>query len=230
LGNLKDYSGPFKQDVKLTDFTPKLLAQAFRDVSILYGLSSTFYVGMDMTGFKASNGDEVQPMSFQLALERNRLFWYQICPHECRVICRRFNIRIGDGTIADLLKFWQLSPTVGTEKHVTCELKDEKHGIITMHQCLAMEQCEETNNLELMHFMCDEMSVAQFQYTAWMFNPKIKCVPLKLPPRKSKDEPACVFEVTMMDKLVDKKGYKAWQELIQLAPITEGMFDKYLGE
>jgi len=230
MGDLKDYSGPFKADLKLLDFSPELLAEALSDLSHIYDVATAPYVAMDVRGFKASTGEEFKPMSPRMMMERTRLYWFQMVPKECKVICRRFKIRTGDGAVADLLKYFQLSPSVGLEKRITCELKDENHGVVTIHECLGLEPHEESNNLDMIEFMCSDMSAKQFQYTAWQINPRIKSVPLKLPPRKSKDEPPCQWEFTMMDKVVDEEGLKAWQELIWMGRGTERAVAKYLGE
>ncbi len=233
MDKLKDYSGPFKPDLKVSDFSQEVLEEALKDVSRLYGIASSVLMAIDMEGYKASNGEELQPMSLPIALGRQELYWYRIVPQEIQAICARFGIRTGDGTVADLFKYWQIAPTVGLEKPITCELKDENHGTITMHKCLGLESLEDTDSWDLQYWMCHELSVKQYQYTAWVFNPKIKSTPTKLVskenPRKSKDEPACVFELTMMDTVVDEEGYKAWQKLLGTTALTEDLLEKYVG-
>jgi hypothetical protein len=44
---------------------------------------------------------------------------------------------------------------------------------------------------------CENLCIPLNQLSADCFNTKIKWVPIKLPPRQSKDEPACIWEIKL---------------------------------
>jgi len=76
---------------------------------------------------------------------------------------------------------------------VEYELVNPDHGFITCKRCTALDAYEaEGTGHEII--MCHEEEPATFAFAALYHHPKMVVRPLKLPPRKSKDEIACKWE------------------------------------
>lgn len=73
-------------------------------------------------------------------------------------------------------------------------MKDRNHGILTTTRCPALEKFEAEGNVVMQKHACEDICVPGMQLTGECINPRMKCQSLKLPPRESKDEVACVWE------------------------------------
>jgi hypothetical protein len=73
------------------------------------------------------------------------------------------------------------------------ELLSPYHGIFTVTRCKFLEEMEKTGQ-SFERLICGESEPKSFQNLAKEINPHMVARPLKLPPRKSKDEIACQFE------------------------------------
>jgi hypothetical protein len=73
-------------------------------------------------------------------------------------------------------------------------MKGENHGILTIKRCLSLEYFERHKDIALQKHACEVLDGEGFQWAAHLFNPSMKAVPLKLPPRKHTGEIACQWE------------------------------------
>jgi hypothetical protein len=96
-------------------------------------------------------------------------------------------------TVLDSLKAMQLPPdnTKGDLFPVEYDIKNENHVIVTVKKCPGLENWERQRP-ERIIAMCQK--TAPILDPKYAINPKVKGTPLKLPPRNSPDEPACVWE------------------------------------
>ena len=76
------------------------------------------------------------------------------------------------------------------------ELKNPNYGTWTCYRCSGLLYWER-HRPERIQYMCHVYEPIIEQLYATLVNPKIKCTPLKLPPRKSPDENPCVWEFSL---------------------------------
>ena len=191
MAELQDYSGEFNPDLSLPDFSKEAL------IRLLVG-ASKLYLGIDgvWTGLmRKKYGD-------QAAFDYDKEVWFsQALALDIRRTVEALNIRGND--VATLFKYFQFGPGFSViyvgpppkfEPRVKFELKNKDHGIMTVTRCNSLEYFERHRDSQLQKLACEEIDLPAFQWLAEQFNPNIKATPLKLPPRKSKDEIACQWE------------------------------------
>ena len=135
MGELNDYSGDFKPDLKLQDFSKDALVR-------LYGAASRLYSAIDARWYslmKEKFGDET-------AKELHWEMWRQHTTVD--VGFTRKPMKFGNG-VADVLKFLQINPGAGGFVYLETEweLKNENHGIMTVKRCAGMENFERYNDV-----------------------------------------------------------------------------------
>jgi hypothetical protein len=183
MGELKDYSGPFKPDLKLTDFSKDLLARAWVETGNLYLMTD----GMWGSVVGEKYGDQV---SAELDIE----MWHRLMPLDIQRWKKLLNL--GGDDVENVFKFLQPHPLL-TIYEYQLDLKNSDHGILTISRCPTLEYFERHQRTAIMEACCCDpkgLEWQMFQTIAHSFGPKIKVTPLKLPPRKSKDEIACQWD------------------------------------
>jgi len=181
MGKLKDYSGPLRRNLKLSDFSNEALAA-------LAIAAAKLYIGVDGLWYsliKESFGE-------QMACDLDRELWHRAEPFEVNRTREALNI-MGDD-VASFLKFCQCDPGSGLFMDMDVEMIDKEHGIMTIKRCPSLEYFEKHGDAVLQKHAL-ELDVWGFPKAASRFNPKMKVTPLKLPPRKSKKDIACQWEV-----------------------------------
>ena len=184
MKELQDYSGEFIPDLKLEDFSKDALIR-------LYQAACKDYLGIDgiwLGLLRQKYGDQV-------AFGHDVEVWEPGTKGEVRRTREALNIW-GDDVTA-VMKYIQTSASLGGLFHIKCELIDKNHGRYTITRCHALDYFERTGDEKLMKQACEGLCIPYNQRSADWFNPKIKWTAVKLPPRKSKDEPACVWEISL---------------------------------
>jgi hypothetical protein len=182
MPELDDYSGPFNPDMKLTDFSKEALARLLLAASKMY-LGAD---GMWTTVIRKKFGEDV-------ALECSKEVWATNWKQEVRRPTEAMNIHGDD--IATMFKFFQVDPGFAVMFDMDFELSDDgKRGKLTVTRCRTLEYCERHNDTWLQNLACNELDGPLIPETARLFNPKMACRALKLPPRKSPDEIPCQWE------------------------------------
>jgi len=184
MKELQDYSGEFIRDLKLEDFSKTALIR-------LYEAACKDYLGIDgiwLTLMRQKFGDDI-------AFSYSKEVWEPGTKGEaCRT---REALNIWGDDVEAVMKYIQTSASLGGLFRIDCEMKDKNHGIYTIHRCNALEYFEKQRDEALLKQACYGLCIPYNQRSADWFNPKIKWTAVKLPPRKSKDEPACVWEITL---------------------------------
>jgi hypothetical protein len=111
-------------------------------------------------------------------------------------------------TIEDGVKIGILPPDGTLQSTVwdgTLEWEDDEHARAVVHHCVMLETFEAMDNLEPLKILCNIQEPVCSE--AYFINPRMKMLPIKLPPRKSKDEPCCIWEFKMMDEEVKRPGW-----------------------
>ena len=184
MAELQDYSGEFKPDLKMQDFSKDRLVELWR-------AASRFFVAIDglwWTFIKEKFGEET-------ANEWDSEIWMREMPLEFNWVRQSGNITGDD--VASILKFFQIDPGVNGVMELECELKNKNHGILTVKSCRPLGYYERHPDSRLQRgetpFVCG-LDVATVPIVAHMADPRIKVNFPKLPPRKSKDEICCQWE------------------------------------
>ena len=133
----------------------------------------------------------------QTAAEWSSEIWLKRGAAEIDVarVLQALNISEGKD-VATLLKMFQCDPGTAGCIDIECELKNENLGILTCKRCRPLETFErhgEADAFKQKH-ACEVTCVQGMQKTGECVNPRMKSRPLKLPPRKNKDEIACQWE------------------------------------
>ena len=185
MKELEDYSGKLNPDLDMHEFSKDALVRLWKS-------SGKLYVGLDGLWYnllRERYGEET-------ARELSRLNWQRAAHLEVRRHREALNIWGED--VESCLKFLQVDIGAGgIWPESRCEMKDANHGIITIKRCQSLEYFERHGETVLQKHACEVLDLEGFEQAAHFFNPRIKVVPLKLPPRKSKDEIACQWEFTI---------------------------------
>ena len=183
MAELEDYSGQFRPDAELQDFSKDAILRLWRSSSLTYMMLGGLW--FDVVKDKVGKDK---------ALEWEREVWLKRggCENDIRVSMDALNITGDD--VATLLKAFQFAPGEAGWIDIECELKDNNHGTLTATRCPALEILELSGDEERRKHACEDICVPGMQLTAEYINPKMKCRALKLPPRKGKDEIACRWE------------------------------------
>ena len=191
MKELQDYSGEFNPELTLPDFSREALIR-------LLVAAGKLYLGIDgvwTSLMRKKYGDKT-------AFDYDKEVWFSKgLELDIRQTVEALNIKGND--IPTLFKYLQFGPAFSViyvgpppdfEPRVKFELKSENHGIMTVTRCNSLEYFERHNDTALQKLACEEIDLPAFKWIARQFNPKIAVEPLKLPPRKSRDEIACQWE------------------------------------
>ena len=186
MGELQDYSGDFKPDLKAQDFSKEALERLWDSVCKLY-------VGLDGLWYNLIR----DRFGEQMARELDREIWSVRGASVIEVRRTREALHIWGDDVISWLKLCQVDPGVGRILDMEIEIKNKNHGILTATGCRALEYWERHKDTELQKHICGTVDVEGFQIGCSQFNPKMKASALKLPPRKSPREIACQWEFTI---------------------------------
>lgn len=188
MKELEDYSGDLIPDLKWQDFSKdaliRLLTECQRALIMLDGFWHTKVA--DELGVEKADawGAEVWGKDYVK----------RMVPR----IMKAMNVQGND--VETYMKYLQIDPGLPLELwDCDIDLKSKNHAVWTVNKCpslLFMER--EGKGREKV--VCQGMEVEAIKGYARYFNPGIKVTPLKLPPRKSKDEvPHCQFEFELQE-------------------------------
>jgi len=184
MEELRDYSGDFKPDLKLHDFSKDALVRLFLRTCRLYiGFAALVY---ELN--KEKFGEKV-------AIDLDTDYWLKMgaAEREVRLTTKAMNIVGND--IPSLFKYLQVDPGAwGTFLDFSCEMNNDSQGILTVKQCRPLNYFEGVGDMVSLKYACDVEDREVFERVARFFNPEIRVTSLKLPPRQGKDEIACQWE------------------------------------
>jgi hypothetical protein len=182
--DMRDYNEEFRPDLRMTDFSKEALVRMWETAGKMYTSLAGNYQRVLMERY----GE-------QAALELDAEVWRRQTPVEVR-LCRRAMGITGDD-VASLFKHLQVDPGAGgIWPEVDLHLKGNNHGILTVKRCIALEHYERHGEEELarLKHTCEVLDGEGFQDTAALFHPRMTARPLKLPPRRNREEIACQWE------------------------------------
>jgi len=178
-----DYSGPFDPEIQFEDFSKDFLVKVMTHWHYAYiKLATIFY-------------NEIRERyGIEVANDINYIAWTQIGEKVYPRHAKMGNIELKD--VLDSLKCVQLHPDNNVMGSFPCEydIRDNNYVLMTVKQCPSLLYYEK-HAPEMIEPICHVMEPAVFQ--KYVINQKVKVTPLKLPPRKSPEDPACLWEFKM---------------------------------
>lgn len=179
----EDYSGEFRPDAKLQDFSKDAILRLWRTGSLIYMMLGGlwFDVVKDHVGIEK-------------ALEWEKEVWLKRGGSENDIRVSMDALNISGNDVAALLKAFQFAPGEAGWIDIECELKNNNLGILTATRCPALEVFEATNDIIRQKHACEDICIPGMRITGELFNPKMTCRALKLPPRTGPDDIACQWE------------------------------------
>jgi hypothetical protein len=182
MPELDDYSGPFKPDLKLEDLSKDFLIKLIREYQWAWVImaDSWYYAIKKRFGREAANQCELES-------------WCQVADKVNPYYAKLANIQLTDAV--SCMKAMQL-PLDSHLAYIPCtyEIKSNNHIILTVQNCQGLEFFEREDP-ERIQWMCHVVEAQAGK--KYLIHPDIKFTPLKLPPRKSKDEIACQWEIKL---------------------------------
>ena len=191
MEELKDYSGEFKPNLKMEEFSKEALIKLWHASGNMYTSQAQCWHDVIEERYGREVVEEIETE-----------VWRRQSPKEVGICRRAMNIMGED--VASVLKHLQIDPGAGgiwPEDGFELELKDKNTGILTIKNCVALNYLEKTGNRAYQKLACEVLDGEGFADAARVFNPNIKTTPLKLPPRESKDEIACQWEFEMVEDM-----------------------------
>lgn len=185
MSDLKDYSGEFRPDMKLSDFSKEALIQLVRAAAKCYGAQSSYWYTAVKEQLGVETADRLQEQ-----------VWLKSGASESELsnVCTALKIEGRD--IASYFKFLQMTPINATMMDLEFDLQDANHGTLTVKRCYSLSFWERAGerDLALQKNICEVVDARGFQLGGTWFNPKMKVTAAKLPPRQSKQDIACRWE------------------------------------
>jgi hypothetical protein len=184
MADLTDYSGPYNHRISFSDFSKDFLVDLIHSWQYAYmRMSSIWYQ------------EVIERFGMEAADQCNLAVWLKvgekIVPKFAKVGKIEFN------SIADGLKVIQLAPDGHTDGELfdgEVDIKSPNHVLTTTTKCRALDYLEGVAP-ERIEFFCHVLEKNVMQ--AYFNNPKVTVTPIKLPPRKSKDEVCCQWEIKL---------------------------------
>ena len=193
MEEMKDYSGEFKPKARFEDFSKDVLVKLVKEYARLFALLGGIYD----TVIKDKLGpEEASRMSTEAFIGR------MIPQHEGPRIAKALNIDGND--VVSLMKLIQMVPDGVREDLYDSDfdVKHNNHVIWTCRKCPTLFYYERHGDQKAISVCCgmgglEHQAVERYRD---VINPKIKVIPLKLPPRQSPDEICCQWEFKIEPK------------------------------
>jgi hypothetical protein len=188
------YDCPFSTELKWEDFSKEFLIKLlgiWQDWNMTQAFTWISEVGKR---FGTRAADELMPAVWEnLAKSSMHMFVPLLGP----------NYKTVDDikTMEDGIKIGQLPPDGGLDRVLfkgTVEWRSPKVCITTVTHCVLLEAFEATNQVESCLQLCHVAEPRGAE--AYFVHPNIRVTGIKLPPRKSPNDPCCVWEYRMTDK------------------------------
>jgi hypothetical protein len=184
---MDDYSGPFRPELRLEDFSKEALVRLCRELMLAAHLLDRAIMPAILQRFGAKAMEE-------LAIEE----WRGASPVYTGRIRKAMNIEGDD--VASIFKSLQLDPGFPHQyMDVHYEVEGPKKGWFWLNYCGALADVEPWGE-ERVVSMCHHIEDPTFDATMQAVNPRARCRPVHRPPRDPKDRvPVCRWEVTIDD-------------------------------
>ena len=201
----RDMSGPFDPDLRFEDFSKEFMLELINVYQFAWVQLATKFVNIISERHGAQEAEDIN-------LDAWRRMSNKVNPYYAKVG------KIPMKTVIDSVKALQLplDNTIGPIYRMQYKVIDENHVIMTLPKCRTLEAIERDDPSRI-PIICQKLEQIMIEH--YLMNDYIKVVPLKLPPRKSKDEICCVWDLTLEKekqlrwdgwKKVDGKWVEVW--------------------
>jgi len=186
MEELKDYSGEYNPDLKLEDFSKEALVGLLKSYQ-------TIFVGL-MGMWNTVNRERMSAEeAFKLDAD---VYERMVSKFALPLVTDAMNIHGHD--VVTMLKYFQVAPDGAREGlyEFGYDIKNRNHAILTFTRCPSLFYFERKGSDKDIDALCGPGGVEEraFIELCKYFNPNMKCVALKLPPRRSKDDICCQWE------------------------------------
>lgn len=183
MEELKDYSRPLKDDLKLEDFSREFLIKLAKEWQGRYPLQEEVWYQLIKERVGQKEADEMEMMCNTRMAEIN-------LPRMAKIA----NIKVK--YMVDVMKVFQLivEGLMGFQPDSTYEIVNRNHVIWTVKRCLNLEYFEKMDPTRIVSFCQDKEERYLYIYTGILL-PNCEIKALKLPPRESREEIACQWEL-----------------------------------
>jgi hypothetical protein len=182
---LKDYSCPYKEDLRFEDFSKDFLIKLLYAWQMAYLRLNAFWYQTVTEKYGSEAGDDC-----------NLKVWLTVGERVVPKFAKVGNFQLN--TVVDNLKLCQLVPetNVGSEYFDgKIDIKNENHIVTTTNKCRILDTLEKVAP-EKIEYFCHVMEGQVLErYFRSPKNPNVKVTPLKLPPRRSPDDICCKFDI-----------------------------------
>ncbi len=187
---LKDYSGPFRENLRFTDFSRAHLSK-------MYSLAHHY----NYTIVRAFRDYVREKWGTEAVNEAQEAVWgTKLVDDIHRFISETMNIKGHD--LEAFMKHWQVdvNSMPGEYFDVIFEMPSKDRGIVTFNRCPVVKEYETSGQTDELHDICMKTCPPAITNTARLYNADIDLKVLAMPPRKRKDHICCKFEVCYRSK------------------------------
>jgi len=176
---LPDYSGPFDPDFSHDRFTKEMLLKLLKTYNeYMLRIDGFWYLTvMDRWG-----NDE--------AFDCDIKVWEKAILYELKVMTEALNIHGDD--VATVMKYLQANPWMWIYDY-EINMKSADHAIFTFRTCPTLFSLEKEGTGRERP-ICQELEPRLYNTMAHYFNPNIKVIGLKVPPRTDYNDVCCQWE------------------------------------
>ncbi|MBL7119422.1 MAG: hypothetical protein ISS53_01910 [Dehalococcoidia bacterium] len=187
-----DLSGPFNPDLTFESFSKELLLKLINIYQYAWVQLATEFLRVIGERYGMEVAEEIN-------LDAWRRMSKRVNPRYAKVA------NIPMKTVIDSVKALQLplDNTIGPIYRMQYNVIDENHVIMTLPRCRTLESLERDEPHRI-STICQVLEKIMIEH--YLMNDYIKVVPLKLPPRASKDEICCKWELTL-----EKEKQPRWE-------------------
>ncbi len=179
MSRLRDYSGDFRPELQLSDFSPATLAQLSRLYLQLYAALDGFWY---LTVKERLGNEEALACDIQA--------WERICRREMSKI--KSGLKIQGDDVESLMKSLQLCPWFQLTD-CCMEVKGGSYGLLTVNYCPTLTALEKEGE-DRENEICTLVEPRILKAYAACFNTDIEVRCLKSPPRVNQDDICCQWE------------------------------------
>ena len=179
MPELVDYSGKFDPKFSYDKFSKETLLKLLKAYSeCMQRIDGFWYLAV----MGKWGNDE--------ALDCDVSVWDKAKRSEMRTISNLLNINGHD--VATVVKYLQVQPWSWIN-HAEIDIKNNNHAILVSRQCPTLASIEKEGKGREKQ-QCGIACSKILPFVSSYFNPNIKVTPLKLPPRKNKNDICCQWE------------------------------------